>query len=367
MTPTTTPATCLSCGENAVGAKAHERGYDYCEVCYYNGRAEAHRNDNWLAQIGPDVTVWQTGGGCQNPTLTVTNDSGEEVGHVLLAMLFGDDPTEWEVGGGSAEAHPVLWDYGPYFGYVGEYTDECAACARIYAWEEQMGAMAPADDATAQQVIDYLKTSAMGYRSAVLIEAGKHTTADERRETWARKQFINRMRAKGYEVTESYPEPMIEITLDEDHFVNTGLHGYAYGTVYGHPEDRDACEDGEIYVKTPEGLVAENGEIRPKTLDDVLGLVEVWSKGIDHWREQNRKPIEIQPTYHGIVRIQCRECSHIVSDRYTMEVINDLEGLCPKCESGELRFWNLDVIDCSADDDNGPRLSKVFYGDAPLV
>ena len=45
-------------------------------------------------------------------------------------------------------------------------------------------------------------------------------------------------------------------------------------------------------------------------------------------------------TYHGIEKITCRDCEYETTDAFTMEVINDSLGECPRCASED-----LDIID----------------------
>lgn len=60
---------CEGCGAEAVGVKAHAAGFDYCETCFYTGRAYSQLREAQLADFraqlpGWEVAVEHTGGGC---------------------------------------------------------------------------------------------------------------------------------------------------------------------------------------------------------------------------------------------------------------------------------------------------------------
>jgi NAD-dependent SIR2 family protein deacetylase len=47
-------------------------------------------------------------------------------------------------------------------------------------------------------------------------------------------------------------------------------------------------------------------------------------------------------TYHGLIKVSCILCEYVTQDDYTMEMLNDLDGTCPKCERQFFRWENLD-------------------------
>jgi hypothetical protein len=47
-------------------------------------------------------------------------------------------------------------------------------------------------------------------------------------------------------------------------------------------------------------------------------------------------------TYHGLVKVSCIACDWETQDDYTMETLNDLSGVCPKCERQFFKWRNQD-------------------------
>jgi len=168
---------CIACDSEPVGPKSHEAGYDYCRSCYYSGRAETHRNAAWLTQIHPDAFVYQSGGGTQNPCLEYRDDSGKYVGETLFAIIFGDSPYDWEIGGGATYAHPAeVTDGEPYFEWCGDYVGECKACSVIDRAEQLLSAQTPDGEyATDDVLVQHMRLVADTQSRLVKLFAGRHT------------------------------------------------------------------------------------------------------------------------------------------------------------------------------------------------
>ena len=47
-------------------------------------------------------------------------------------------------------------------------------------------------------------------------------------------------------------------------------------------------------------------------------------------------------TYHGLIKVSCIVCDFVTSDVSEMEMLNDLDGNCPKCENKFFRWENKD-------------------------
>lgn len=47
-------------------------------------------------------------------------------------------------------------------------------------------------------------------------------------------------------------------------------------------------------------------------------------------------------TYHGLIKLNCLVCGWETKDDNTIETINDLNGICPKCENQFFRWENQD-------------------------
>jgi NAD-dependent SIR2 family protein deacetylase len=47
-------------------------------------------------------------------------------------------------------------------------------------------------------------------------------------------------------------------------------------------------------------------------------------------------------TYHGLIKVTCLVCDSETTDDHTMEMLNDQDGSCPKCESQFFRWVNQD-------------------------
>jgi NAD-dependent SIR2 family protein deacetylase len=45
-------------------------------------------------------------------------------------------------------------------------------------------------------------------------------------------------------------------------------------------------------------------------------------------------------TYHGLVKASCIACHWETKDEPTIEMLNDLDGTCPKCEKQFFRWEN---------------------------
>lgn len=59
-------------------------------------------------------------------------------------------------------------------------------------------------------------------------------------------------------------------------------------------------------------------------------------------------------TYHGLIKVSCVVCDFITNDVSEMEMLNDLDGKCPKCENQFFRWENKDgSIVVSYIDENG--------------
>jgi len=43
-------------------------------------------------------------------------------------------------------------------------------------------------------------------------------------------------------------------------------------------------------------------------------------------------------TYHGITKVSCAVCSWATEETLEMEILNDLGGNCPICNSEEFQF-----------------------------
>jgi hypothetical protein len=47
-------------------------------------------------------------------------------------------------------------------------------------------------------------------------------------------------------------------------------------------------------------------------------------------------------TYHGLIKVSCLVCDYETTDDSTMEMLNDMDGVCPKCEKQFFRWENQD-------------------------
>jgi hypothetical protein len=47
-------------------------------------------------------------------------------------------------------------------------------------------------------------------------------------------------------------------------------------------------------------------------------------------------------TYHGLIKVSCIACNWETQDDLTMEILNDMDGVCPKCEEQFFRWDNQD-------------------------
>ena len=47
-------------------------------------------------------------------------------------------------------------------------------------------------------------------------------------------------------------------------------------------------------------------------------------------------------TYHGLVKATCLVCLWATDDDSTIEVMNDSDGTCPKCQNAFMRWENQD-------------------------
>lgn len=117
--------TCTLCGQTATNG-ASFADYPYCEFCHYSGAAYS---DIWkdtifaLAEAGFFATVWQTGGGCMNLAVALTE--GGFHGPVAMMGNMGMDIASTEAGC-CILAHG---DSDPEECYG--YEDDCPACAAI--------------------------------------------------------------------------------------------------------------------------------------------------------------------------------------------------------------------------------------------
>lgn len=46
-------------------------------------------------------------------------------------------------------------------------------------------------------------------------------------------------------------------------------------------------------------------------------------------------------TYHGLVKAECASCNWNTRDAFTIETLNDLEALCPKCEGLNIVYTDI--------------------------
>ena len=47
-------------------------------------------------------------------------------------------------------------------------------------------------------------------------------------------------------------------------------------------------------------------------------------------------------TYHGLIKVSCVACLWETRDDFTMEMLNDQDDNCPKCEKQFFRWENQD-------------------------
>ena len=69
-------------------------------------------------------------------------------------------------------------------------------------------------------------------------------------------------------------------------------------------------------------------------------------------------------TYHGLIKVSCIVCNWESMDDNTIEILNDLMGVCPNCEGQFFRWENKDgSIVVSLIDTNGNYDNLVMMGE----
>jgi hypothetical protein len=49
-------------------------------------------------------------------------------------------------------------------------------------------------------------------------------------------------------------------------------------------------------------------------------------------------------TYHGLIKVTCIACGYETKEENEMEMLNDYEGVCPKCDR---QFWRWENVNGS--------------------
>ncbi len=59
------------------------------------------------------------------------------------------------------------------------------------------------------------------------------------------------------------------------------------------------------------------------------------------WRHRYiYKGVNSMATYHGIEHLECLQCGWQTRDDETMEIVNDGDGYCPKCDN-QFFIWSM--------------------------
>lgn len=68
---------------------------------------------------------------------------------------------------------------------------------------------------------------------------------------------------------------------------------------------------------------------------------ETW-KLLELFTDEAINQLKEKSTYHGLIKVSCIVCDFVTSDVSEMEMLNDLDGNCPKCENKFFRWENKD-------------------------
>jgi hypothetical protein len=136
-------AACQSCGGPDVRSDAAHEQMPYCATCYYSGRASTHYAAAILQPLrdaGFMAEGWQTGGGCQNIALPLT-EGGWDGPHALMGNIDSLNPADWDLGL-QLEAHPDRYELrGTEYmewSWIAQWRDDCPACAVLALLEEDL-------------------------------------------------------------------------------------------------------------------------------------------------------------------------------------------------------------------------------------
>lgn len=130
-----TTATCESCGGPDARSEDARDQMPYCAACYYSGRASSHYARALLQPLrdaGFEAVGWQTGGGCQNIALPVT-EAGFDGAYLLMGSIDTIDPTCWMLGI-QLHAHAMECTHhmpGLEWEWVEDHAATCAACREL--------------------------------------------------------------------------------------------------------------------------------------------------------------------------------------------------------------------------------------------
>lgn len=122
-TPDPVPMRCIACDatETQTNMKTYPvrliDGRPMCYACYYTGTGYSMVHADLIAEcqrLGVDMSVWQTGGGCQNFGVVIDPNYPDECGTEVLLGEALDDITETFLG--------VCIHYGD--DYADEWSDE---------------------------------------------------------------------------------------------------------------------------------------------------------------------------------------------------------------------------------------------------
>lgn len=144
---------CVLCNDPTTNGSGYA-DFPYCRNCYQTGRAYAHLNQPLLDKVraaGFPMDVWQTGGGCQNYVIALT-EGGWDGPHAYMG--FATSTTDWE----NAELGvQIVAHYNPadkWLEWVGDGIG-CACCEPLHLVEEKMNEDIPVMS-SADEVADWM-------------------------------------------------------------------------------------------------------------------------------------------------------------------------------------------------------------------